>query len=74
MRLTVTVTPRVRRERVERVDSTHLRVAVTAPPHEGQANRAVVTAVAGFLGVPPSRVRIVRGMMGRRKIIEVIDT
>jgi uncharacterized protein (TIGR00251 family) len=71
MRLTVVVTPRAARVRVERLDGTTLRVAVTAPPHEGQANAAVIRAVAAHLGVAPSRVRIVRGAAGRRKILEL---
>jgi uncharacterized protein (TIGR00251 family) len=71
MRLSVTVTARARHERVERIDATHLRVAVTAPAHEGRANAAAVKALAAFLGVRPSRVRIVRGLTSRQKIVEV---
>lgn len=67
------VTTRAARERVERVDATHLRVAVTAPPHEGRANAAVVKAVAAFLDVAPSRVRIIRGQASRRKIIDMTE-
>ncbi len=73
MRLSVVVTPRAARERVERIDATHLRVAVTAPPHEGRANAAVVKAVAAFLDVAPTRVRIIRGEASRRKIIDVME-
>jgi uncharacterized protein (TIGR00251 family) len=71
MRLTVIVTPRAARERVERVDGVTLRVAVTAPPHEGRANEAVIRTVAAHLGVAPSRVRIARGRRGRRKLLEI---
>jgi uncharacterized protein (TIGR00251 family) len=63
--------PRARRERVERLDATTLRVAVTAPPHEGRANAAVIKAVAAHFGVAPSRVRIVRGHAARRKVLDV---
>ena len=73
MRFSVVVTPRAARERVEWIDATHLRVAVTAPPHEGRANAAVVKAVAAFLDVAPSRVRIIRGEASRRKIIDVME-
>ncbi len=71
MRLSVTVTPRARVERVERIDPTHLRVAVTAPPHEGRANAAMVRAVAAFLGVRSSQVKIVRGLTSRQKVLEI---
>ncbi|MDR7419588.1 MAG: DUF167 domain-containing protein [Armatimonadota bacterium] len=71
MRLSVHVTPRARHERVERLDATTLRVAVTAPPHEGRANAAIIEAVAAYLGVAPSRVRIVRGHAARRKVLDI---
>jgi hypothetical protein len=71
MRLSVHVTPRARRSKVERVDTTTLRVAVAAPPHKGQANAALIKVVAEFLGVAPSRVRIVWGQTGRRKMLEI---
>ena len=71
MRLSVVVTPGAKAERVERLDDTQLRVTVTEPPREGRANAAVVGAVARFLGVPVSHVRIVRGLTSRRKVVEV---
>lgn len=71
MRLSIVVTARARQPRVERIDAASLRVAVTAPAQEGRANAAVIKAVAEFLQVPPSRVRIVRGATARNKIIEV---
>jgi len=73
VRLSVVVSPRAARDRVDRIDPTHLRVAVTAPPHEGRANAAVIKAVAAFLDVPPSRVRIIRGLSSRRKIVDVME-
>ncbi|HKV46181.1 MAG TPA: DUF167 domain-containing protein [bacterium] len=71
MRATVTVIPRARAARVERLEDGTLRVAVTAPPHEGRANAAVVAALAEHFGVPQSQVRIVAGRSGRRKVVEV---
>lgn len=71
MRLSVIVIPRAAYTRVDRLDPATLRVSVTLPPQEGQANRAVVRAVAEYLNVPPSRVCIVRGQTARRKILEI---
>lgn len=73
MRLSVVVTPGARQARVERIDGTSLRVAVTAPAREGRANAAVVRAVAEFLNVAPSWVRIVRGLASRRKVLEITE-
>lgn len=71
MRITVTVTPGARSERVERLDASRLRVAVTEPPREGRANAAVVRVVARFLGVPASAVRIAHGVTSRSKVLEI---
>lgn len=73
MRLFVFVRPGARQTRVERVDAITLRVAVTAPAREGRANAAVVKAVAEYLKVAPSRVRILRGLTSRRKILEIME-
>jgi uncharacterized protein len=72
MRVTAHVTPRSRRPGVERLPDGTLRVAVGEPPEDGRANDAVVALVAAHLGVPRSRVRIVHGHRGRRKILEIV--
>jgi uncharacterized protein (TIGR00251 family) len=48
-------------------------VTVTAPAREGRANAAVVKAVADFLNVAPSQVRIVRGLTSRHKVLEITE-
>lgn len=48
-------------------------VAVTDPASDGRANAAVVRALADALGVPKSRVAIVRGHSSRTKAIAVTD-
>jgi uncharacterized protein (TIGR00251 family) len=48
-----------------------LSVRVTAPPVEGEANRAVSVLLARALGVRPSAVTVVRGERGRDKLIRV---
>ena len=71
MRLSVTVVPNARSTRVDRLDAGRLRVAVTAPPREGRANEALVSALAEHFGVPRSHVRIIRGAGSRHKIVEI---
>jgi uncharacterized protein YggU (UPF0235/DUF167 family) len=46
---------------------------VHARAHDGEANAAVVKAVAGFLRVPKSQVRVVSGQRGRSKCLAVPD-
>jgi uncharacterized protein (TIGR00251 family) len=70
MRLEVRVQPRAaRNELIERDGK--LIARVTAPPVDGKANAAVIKLVAGHHGVPPSRVRIVRGETARDKVLEI---
>jgi len=71
VRISVHVVPRARRPRVELLADGSLRIAVTAPPHDGQANAAVIEALAAHFGVPRSRVRIVSGQRGRRKLVDL---
>ena len=65
--LRVRLTPRAAREQVILQDDGTLAVRVSAPPVDGRANAALERAVAGALGVAPSRVSLVRGARGRDK-------
>ena len=46
-------------------------IRVTAPPVDGKANAALCALVAARVGVPRSRVRVVRGATGRDKVVRV---
>ena len=48
-----------------------LAVRVTAPPVEGDANRAVEHLLARALGVRPSAVTVIRGQRSRDKLVRV---
>ncbi len=52
-------------------DGDKLHVYVTSRPIEGEANRALVKAVANALGVRASAVTLVGGVRGRQKLMEV---
>lgn len=67
----VLVTPRASREKIGPVKGDRLKVAVTSPPVDGEANAAVVACLAKALGVPRARVAIVRGDSSRRKTVRV---
>jgi uncharacterized protein (TIGR00251 family) len=67
----VLVQPRAARPGVGPVVGDRLRVAVSAPPVDGQANQAVVAVLAEALGVPRGAVEIVRGESGRRKTVRI---
>ena len=67
----VRVQPRARRSSVELIDGGKLRVRVTAPAESGRANEAVRALLAKRLGVAKSRVEILRGHMGRDKLLGI---
>ncbi len=45
---------------------------MAAAPERGRANEALVELLADALDVPRSRVSVVGGQTGRRKIVEVV--
>ena len=67
LRLAVRVQPRSSRNAVEGVRDGRLRIRTTAAPADGKANKAAVRLIADYLGVAPSRVKLVRGMTQRNK-------
>lgn len=68
--LSVRVQPRAKRAGFAGLHGDALKLAVTAPPVEGEANRAVVEYLAKVCGVPKTSLRIVRGETGRDKAVE----
>ena len=65
------VTPRAAADRVGPYRDGVLRVRVTRPPADGEANRAVLRLVARASGVPPSRLTLASGERARRKRVTV---
>lgn len=71
MTIDVLVVPRASRTAVGPMVGDRLRVAVTAPPVDGEANAAVIEALAEAFGVRRAAVAIVRGERGRRKTVRI---
>ena len=70
--LHVRVQPRASREEIVGWQDDALRVRVTAPPVEGEANTAVRQLVARALGIAPSTVALVRGDRSRDKVFRIV--
>lgn len=69
--VTVKVHPRSRRPGVQIAAGDRLRIAVTEPPEDGRANRAVCAAIADLLQVAPSAVSVAAGASSREKTLRV---
>jgi uncharacterized protein (TIGR00251 family) len=65
------VQPRASRDRVVGRHGDALRLQVSAPPLEGQANQAVADLLAAWLGIPRRTVSVLRGHGSRDKLIEI---
>jgi uncharacterized protein (TIGR00251 family) len=69
--LDLLVQPRASRSRVLGEHGGRLRIALAAPPVDGEANAALVELLAGALGVRRGEVTVVRGATGRRKTVRI---
>src|SRR5262245_27117162 len=73
--LAVRVTPKASRDGIDGVADTAegpaVKVRVCAVPDQGEANAAVETVVARWLGLPPKQVAVARGHKSRVKMLEI---
>ena len=69
--LQVLVQPRASRTRVVGSHDGRLKIALAAPPVDGEANAALIGFLAGVLKVKKAQVILLDGQTGRRKRIQV---
>jgi len=69
--LRVRVQPRASRDEVVGVHGDALKVRITAPPVEGEANTHLLTVLARRLGVPRGRLELRTGSTSRLKSITI---
>jgi len=69
--IAVRLSPRGSRDELVGLRDGVLVAKVTAPPVDGRANKALCKLVAKRVGVPPSRVSVVRGKRSRDKLIRI---
>jgi uncharacterized protein len=65
------VQPRASRDEVAGFQDGAVKVRLTAPPVDGEANDALVRFLAKKLGIARSNLVIVRGHTGRRKAVRI---
>jgi len=69
--LSVRVTPRASRNRLV-VDQGDVRIYVTAAPVDGEANAAVIEALAKAMRIGKSSLLVVAGHSSRQKTIRIV--
>lgn len=68
----VRVQPRASRNQLDGLVDDRLRVRLTAPPLEGEANKACGVLLADIAGVPKSKVTQISGHKAREKAFHVL--
>ena len=71
MKIFVTAKPNAKENRVEKIDETHFKVSVKAPPQNGKANQAVIKALSGYFNLPKSRFSLKTGETSKTKVLEL---
>lgn len=71
MKLVVRVTAGVKVPSVTRNNENHLAISVKEKAKGNEANFAVIKALAEYLKIPQSRIRLVQGRTSRDKIFAI---
>jgi len=72
MLLNIRVIPKAKQNKIVE-EPGRLKVYLTAPPVEGKANDALIDALAEHFNIKRRQIRIVRGMKGRDKVVEISE-
>lgn len=63
--------PRASRNEITEITEDYMRVKLTAPPVEGEANKRLAKFMGKVLGCSSGKIRIIRGATGRNKLLEI---
>ena len=65
------IQPKASRDQIQGVHGDELKVAITAPPVDGEANSHLIEYLAKQFKVAKGQVQIVRGELGRHKTVTI---
>ena len=71
--LEIKVQPRSSRAAIAGLEGDMVKVKLTAPPADGEANKQLISLLSKHLKVPKSRIRIIRGETSRNKLVEILE-
>lgn len=67
----ILVQPRASRAKIGPMHDGRLKIAVTAPPVDGEANAAVIDLLARRLGIARRSIAVLAGASSRRKTLRI---
>lgn len=73
MKIFLKVKTRAKKTEVEKIGENHFIVSVTEPPVKGEANKAVIKALADYFDTSPSNIFLVSGIASPQKIFEILE-
>ncbi|MDD2656153.1 MAG: DUF167 domain-containing protein [Patescibacteria group bacterium] len=71
MRLNIKVIPKSSLNKIIRVSENELKVKLTSPPVDGEANKKLIEILSKEYNVAKSKIRIVKGETGKNKVVEI---
>lgn len=71
MRIYIKVTPRSSQNEMVKISKGEYKAKLTAPPVNGQANKALIKLLADYFGVSKSSITIVGGKTAKTKIVDI---
>ena len=72
MYLKLKVHPNAKENKILQRTEDSFEIFVRAKPVEGKANEVCLDLLAKFLGVPRSKIHMIRGALSRNKIVELL--
>ncbi|MBU2472637.1 DUF167 domain-containing protein [Patescibacteria group bacterium] len=67
----VKVFPSAGKQEIIKKSEDSFEIWVKEKPIQGQANRAVISALAGYLEIPRENIRLIKGFKQRNKIFKI---
>ena len=69
----ILVQPRASRAKIGPMHDGRLKISVTAPPVDGEANAAVIALLARRLGIARGDIAVIAGASSRRKTLRIAN-
>ena len=69
--INIRVQPRSSKKAIEKIEGDVVRVKLTAPPADGEANAQLIALLSKELSIRKSAFSIIKGQASRNKVVEV---